>query len=250
MTNAAIDALHADREALLEICAGLSDADWKADSGCPGWSVQDLVTHLGTLYWMVVDPSTLADAGGQPTEVAQEIHVDARRAWSAERVVDDYRSVSSAAIRLLAELQAQDFEVALGDLGTYHVSLLPSAFVFDHYTHIRADLCPPRGPLAAPAPAASEPQLGVAVDWIDAALPQQNRAVLEKLDGSGAVVLDVAGSQGRTIEVGSGPIVATVTGPAPALIRWVTQRGSWDDLGVVAAGGETALAAVRSLHVF
>jgi uncharacterized protein (TIGR03083 family) len=250
MTNAAIDALHADREALLQICAGLSDADWKADSGCPGWSVQDLVTHLGTLYWMVVDPSTLPDAGGQPTEVAQEIHVDARRAWSAEQVVEDYRSVSTAAVRLLAELQAQDFEVPLGDLGTYHVSLLPSAFVFDHYTHIRADLFPPRGPLAGPAPGAGEAQLGVAVDWIDAALPQQNRAVLQQLDGSGAVMLDVTGSKGRTIEVGSGPVVATVTGPAPALIRWVTQRGSWDELGVVAAGDETALAAVRGLHVF
>jgi hypothetical protein len=47
MASAVIRTLEADRLALLEICAGLTDADWKADSGCAGWSVQDVVAHLG-----------------------------------------------------------------------------------------------------------------------------------------------------------------------------------------------------------
>jgi hypothetical protein len=53
----AIEALEADRGALLEICAGLGDADWKADSGCEGWTVQDVVAHMGALFWMVVEPT-------------------------------------------------------------------------------------------------------------------------------------------------------------------------------------------------
>ena len=142
----AIEALEADREALLDICAKLGDSEWKADSGCPGWSVQDVVAHMGALFWMLVDPSTVPDVGGRPTEQANEVHVGARRTWSAEQVVEDYRSVSSQAIWQLAELQTQDFEVPLGDLGTYHASLLPNAFAFDHYTHIRADLFPPLRP--------------------------------------------------------------------------------------------------------
>ena len=65
-------------------------------------------------------------------------------------MVEDYRTVSSDAIGQLAELQTQDFEVPLGDLGTYPAWLLPNAFAFDHYTHIRADLFAPAVHLAPP----------------------------------------------------------------------------------------------------
>ena len=42
--------------------------------------------------------------------------------------------------------------MTLGDFGSYPASLLPSAYSFDHYTHIRADLFAPRGPLPGPPP--------------------------------------------------------------------------------------------------
>jgi uncharacterized protein (TIGR03083 family) len=179
----AIEALQADREALLDICAGLGDAEWKADSGCPGWSVQDVVAHLGALFWMLVDPSTLPAAGDRPTEQAQEVYVRARRDWSAQQVVEDYRTVSSDAIGQLTELQTQDFELPLGDLGTYPASLLPNAYAFDHFTHIRADLFLPRGPLSTTPPASDELRLVPAIEWVAAALPQQNALVREALDG-------------------------------------------------------------------
>lgn len=52
--TAAIEAVRADREALLGICAGLSPAEWQLGSGCEGWSVQDVVSHLGALFWGIV----------------------------------------------------------------------------------------------------------------------------------------------------------------------------------------------------
>lgn len=93
-----IEALQADREALLDICATLGDSEWKADSGCPGWSVQDVVAHMGALFWMLVDPSTLPAASDRPTEQANEVYVEARRTWSAQQMVEDYRTASSDAI--------------------------------------------------------------------------------------------------------------------------------------------------------
>src|ERR1700677_4389248 len=123
MTNTAIEASRADREALLAICDDLSAAEWKSDSGCPGWSVQDVVAHMGALFWMVVDPSALPDTTGLLTEQAQEVLVDSRRSWSPARVVDDYRTVSASALDVLAGLATQDFEVPLGDLGTYGAAL-------------------------------------------------------------------------------------------------------------------------------
>lgn len=135
-----IEALRADRAALLAICAGFTDSDWKAASGCLGWTVQDLVAHMGALYWAVVDPSVLPDVTGLPTERAQDRYVEARRSLGA------------------------GFEVPLGDLGTYPARVLPTAFCFDHYLHIRADMFAPRGPLTGEPPRSDELRLMPALD--------------------------------------------------------------------------------------
>src|SRR5260370_21612508 len=113
MPSAAIKALEADRVALLAICAGLTDADWKAESGCAGWSVQDVVAPLGALFWLVVDPSTLPDAGGLPTERAQDVYVEARRSLGPPQILADYETVSAECIERLTGLDSQDFELAL-----------------------------------------------------------------------------------------------------------------------------------------
>jgi len=60
MTTGAIDALHADREAMLKIGTGLTDAEWATASGCPGWSVKDVLAHLGTLLRLLIDPASAA----------------------------------------------------------------------------------------------------------------------------------------------------------------------------------------------
>jgi uncharacterized protein (TIGR03083 family) len=244
--NQALEALRADRAALLEICGGLTAADWQAPSGCEGWSVQDLVAHLGALFWVVVDPSKLPPTEGMPTEQAQELLVRSRRELTAEAVLADYAEVSDIAVERLADLAALDFSIPLGDLGTYPAAVLPSAFSFDHYTHIRADLFRPRGPLTGPPPPADELRLVPVLDWVEAALPQQNPAAV----GAGAYELQITGPAARIITFGTGQSMATVSSDADAFIRWVTQRASWEDLGVQATGDEPALSAARKLKVF
>ena len=248
MTSGGTDALRAEREVVLGICQALNDDEWGAPSGCDGWSVGDLVTHLAAGFWLVVDPSILPDTAGIPTEAAQELLVAARRSWSREQVVDDYISVSDQAIERLARFEGKDFEVPLGDLGTYPASLLPNCFVFDHYTHIRADLFPPRGPLSTPPPPSDEQRVGPTLDWISAALPQQNAELIASLPGT--AVLDVRGTGARVIRVGSGPSNATVASDAPSFIRWITQRGTWEQLGVSATGDPDVIELVRQLRVF
>jgi uncharacterized protein (TIGR03083 family) len=244
----AIEALEADREALLGICAGLGDSDWKADSGCRGWSVQDVVAHMGALFWVVVDPSRLPDTTDLLTEQAQDVYVEERRSWDAPHVVADYEAVSTQAIERLAGLEGQDFELTLGDLGTYPASVLPNAFSFDHYTHIRADLFSPRGPLSGEPPPADELRLAPAVDWIEAALPQQNAKRLTSLGGMVDVVLD--GPGGGVIHVGSGDPGAEIHSSTPSFVRWITQRATWEDEGVEISGDKGILDLARELKVF
>lgn len=244
---ASIDALKADREAVLEICERLDDAGWALPSGCSGWSVQDVIGHMAALYWMVVDLTALPDTAGLPTEEAQEVLVASRREWDPGRVLEDYRKVSEQAIDNLSGMAGADFEIPLGDLGTYPAHLIANAYAFDHFTHIRADLFPPRGPLTGSAPPADAVRADAAIDWIEAALPQQNAALVGQLPA--AIELIVDGPVARRITVGSGPPSASVRSDAMAFVRWTTQRGSWEDLGVEAKGDELSLATARAFHV-
>ncbi len=245
--SGAIEALRADRAALLGICAGLDDGSWASPSGCAGWSVKDVVAHVGALFWMVVDPGTLPDVTNLTTESAQDTLVEARRSMDAPTVLADYEDVSATALDVLAGFEGQEFELPLGDLGTYPASALPLAFCFDHYVHIRADLFTPRGPLTGPPPS-DELRLVPMLDWVEAALPQQNREGLEALGGSAELVVEGPGA--RTIRIGSGEALGQIVSDAPSLARWATQRATWEDVGVKVTGDEARLSAARHLHVF
>jgi uncharacterized protein (TIGR03083 family) len=246
----ALDALQADRAELLRTCGALDESGWRSESGCPGWSVQDLVAHMGTLFWAVVDPSALPDVAGLPTEAAGEVYVQSRRAQSAAEVLDDYAAVSDKAMAALAGFAGVEAEVPLGDLGTYPAQALPAAFCFDHYTHIRADLFAPRGPLTGPLPPSDELRLHPTLDWIEAALPQQNRPLVESLTGTVEVV--ITGPAARTIRLGppSGPVLARVSSDGDGCVRWITQRATWEEVGGRAEGEADVLAGMRGLKVF
>src|SRR5215469_4178863 len=245
-TRTALETVRADSAALLDIGAGLTGEQWRAPSGCQGWRVQDVVTHLANLFWLLVDPAKLPPLDGLRTEQAQEAAVQARRGMSGAAALADYKDAAGPGLEQLAQLETLDMEVPLGDLGTYRAALLPAAYSFDHYTHIRADLFEPRGPLSTTEPPSDPARLAPVLDWIEAALPQQNHAATLAC----SLRLDVTGAGARSISFGSGQPTAIVRSDGPSLVRWVTQRGSWAELGVRATGDAVALATARTLKVF
>ncbi|MPY93794.1 MAG: pantothenate synthetase [Acidimicrobiia bacterium] len=257
-STGAVAGLGADRDALVEVLSALPAEGWAAPSGCAGWSVKDLVAHMGALFWTLVDRSVLPDTTGLPTERAQDAHVAARASWEPARTFEDYVTVSGPALEVLTRLDARpDRVLALGDLGTYPAPLLGTAFAFDHYTHIRADLFAPRGPLAGPVPPADELRLRPVMAWMRAALPQHSASVLAALGG--AVELALHGPAGGTWYVGpdgvrderpTGGVVASVRSSTHDFVLWGTERARWEDLDVVAEGDASALAALRRVHVF
>ncbi|HZZ45441.1 MAG TPA: maleylpyruvate isomerase family mycothiol-dependent enzyme [Pseudonocardia sp.] len=258
--SSALKAIEKDRTALLKICRQLDDSAWLLDSGCPGWSVQDVVSHMACSFWLAVDPSTLPGAGevpgagelpgsgGLPAERAADRYVEARRSMTPEQVVADYESVSLRGLEALAEVAAQDLDIPLGDVGTYPASAMPSVFAFEAFVHIRYDLFPPGGPLAGKPPEADELLLGPTLDWIEVALPQQNAGLLGGVRG--AIEIDLDGLCPRKLRVGEGDAAARVTSDSQAFVRWITQRSNWEELGVRAEGDPAALGIIRRLRVF
>jgi uncharacterized protein (TIGR03083 family) len=247
----AVEALSAERDEVLRIGSGLDTPDWDAPSGCEGWTTKDVVAHMSALYWAAVDLSVLPDVTGLGTEEAAEVLVAARRDMSGPQVLDDYATVSEQAFSVLEVMAGIDDEMDLGDLGTYPVRILPAAFCFDHYTHIRADLFSPRGSLAGPVPPSDVLRLDPALNWIEAAVLQQNRAIVEA-DDFGAVDVVISGTAARTIRIGSpyGAASATARSDGDALVRWITQRGDWKSLDVEVDGDPATLALLQQIKVF
>jgi hypothetical protein len=159
----------------------------------------------------------------------------------------DYESVSLKGLEVLAGLAEQDFEVPLGDVGTYPASVIPLALAFEEYIHLRFDLFAPDGPLQGEPPESDEARLSPTLDWIEVSLPQQNSALIDRMDSTAEIRL--TGLCERTLRVGNGDVAAHIESDSQAFVRWVTQRGTWDELGVRANGDATALEIVRQLRV-
>ncbi len=248
MTPRAIDALRSDRDALLATCKGLDASTFAEPSGCEGWSVKDLIAHMGALFQLLVDASALPDAEGLPTERAQDRFVESRRSWTPEEVVADYESVGAEALERLATLEDEEFELDLGDLGTYPAGLLLNAYATDHYLHIRADLHAPRGPLTTPPPPADEFHLVPVLDWVEAAIPQQNPKLMDGL--TGAVEVRLGGTGARTFAIGRTEPTTRLGCDANAFVWAMTQRATWDEAGVEASGDLDQIELLADIHVF
>lgn len=247
--SATLDAIAAERNIVLELCSQIPDSLWGKDSACPGWSVQDLVSHMACSFWLAVDPSALPNPGGLPAERAADLYVDSRRSMTPKEVVADYESVSARGLEVLAAIEGQDVDIPIGDVGTYPASVVPTTFVFEALVHTRYDLFGPDGPLPGDPPAVDEARLAPTLEWIEAALPQQNVKLLNDLPAGVQVRLD--GMCARTLHLGGhSDVAARITSDSQAFVRWVTQRGTWENLGVRADGDPSALDIVRRLRVF
>jgi uncharacterized protein (TIGR03083 family) len=246
--SVALDGLRADRNALVEIAKGMSRAQWDSPSGCEGWTSKDLVSHMASLFWAVVDASAAPDTSGLGVEEAAAVTVEARRAMTPHEVLADYEAVSLRALEALATVATLDMDIPFSDFESYPASLVPAAFCFDHYTHIRADLFAPRGSLAGQPPPSDELRLRPTLDWIEVAVVKQNAALLAATTGQ--IELVVTGPGARRIPVGEGEPVATVESDGPSLVLWITQRSQWHEVGARAEGRPAALEAARSLKVY
>ena len=247
--NSVLNAIEEDRQLLLDLFPHIEESVWATESGCPGWSVQDLVSHMACSFWLAVDPSRLPDPAGLPAERAADLYVESRRSMSVDEVVADYESVSRNGLELLAGLDGQDeVQIPLGDVGTYPASFVPNAFAFEAYIHLRFDLFGPNGPLTGEPPVTDELRLAPTLDWIEASLPQQNAVLLGQMNDAVEVHLD--GLCARTLRIGDSDVAAHITSDSRAFTRWITQRGTWEELGVNVEGDSAALGIVRQLCVF
>lgn len=99
-------------DALDELCSSLSPEEWAAPTDCPGWSVQDNLSHIiGTESTILGRPAPDHDPGEfphvrNPIGANNEVHVDHRRSWPPQKVLKEFREVVAermGALRALSD---------------------------------------------------------------------------------------------------------------------------------------------------
>lgn len=247
-----IKALTRAREDVLALCGRLTDAEWGISSAAPGWSVQDVIAHLGAGCHALFTPAALTILRSDLIERTNDDFVESRRGWQPSHTIREYDVWSRRVVglaRVVEATPARRIPVRLAELGRFPAGLLlTGAFVFDHYTHLRFDVSPALG--AEPWPP-DGPQLAVAAEWMAAVLDRQIRSgALPALDAP--VVLDLRGAGGSRWTLsreGMTPgatnrAVATIAGSTCEFPEWATQRASWRDRELELVGDVDYAAAV------
>jgi uncharacterized protein (TIGR03083 family) len=256
MTTAAVDAVRTERDRAIELFESLTPEEWAAPSGCEGWSVQDVACHMASVFHSIADPSSIEQGTSDDVEANAEVPVQARRNWTPEQVIDEYRTWSEAGLAAFAAMQdppLADTVVPLGNLGSHPLHILANAIAFDHYCHLRHDIghaveraaaLPRDGDVLAPG-----------LEWMLVGIPQMcadalagspSQTVNLVLDGPGGCTAVLAPGEGRwTVDIGStDPDAPTLVSDGHAFVAWATKRTAWrDHAEITGAAGDVAAAA-------
>ena len=186
-----------------DLCDGLTEAEWKTPTDCPGWSVQDQVSHLaGSETGILGDPDpghTPADLSHTRSEQGQrnEVVVDFRRPWAGAQVLSDFRAKTARRVEFLRRQSDDDFAAEMQTpVGPAPMSEFISIRIMDAWVHeqdIRRALGQP-GHYHSPAAAHALNRLIRAMPFVAARRAQAP-------DGA-TVVMDISGPAGRAIAMG------------------------------------------------
>jgi uncharacterized protein (TIGR03083 family) len=110
----AVDLLARTWDSIDPLLADLAKDEWKAPTECPGWSVQDVVSHLIDYESRALGrPGPEHEVGElpylkNPMGVSNEIGVDWRRQFSGAEVLTEFRDVMAARREQLGALTVDD----------------------------------------------------------------------------------------------------------------------------------------------
>jgi uncharacterized protein (TIGR03083 family) len=189
----------------------LDDRRALATTGCPGWSVRDLVAHIVDLESLLIGrprrdhvvPDGLPYIRNEPGKF-MEIGVDARRGVPLDVLLAEYRDVTEQRLLRLDDLQdSQLDEMRQGFFSQSKVRSFLAIRVFDLWAHeqdIRRALGRPGGFDGIPAAHSRERMIMGAGNSIQERLrPAAGTAVVFDVTGPGSAVRSIMfdGEQGR-----------------------------------------------------
>ena len=129
-------------DAVTDLIASLEPDDWNRPTPCIGWSVKDVLSHLGHVEGMLVhqfpQPDSPADwvGEGSPLDQVTSQGVAARRGWSQAEIVDEIERAATATRTMLSSPDLDWQEPALTPVGPAPRSVAVEMRVNDAYLHM------------------------------------------------------------------------------------------------------------------
>ena len=229
----------------IDLVTPLSQAEWDAPTALPGWSVGDIVAHIGWLEGLLMgeydaphepDWSALPHAQSDFGRIT-EIPVDLRRSWAREAVLVE---LADRVARRTVELEEGPHDAAVEVMGPFGPAPLARVLrmrTLDTWVHeqdIRDALGRP-GHLDTPGAQATAAQLlpGLGKVWAKLAGAERGQVLDVRITGpgieGGSIV--AVGDDGRARVVGddlldqAGTATATLTMSWPAYLALSCGRG-------------------------
>lgn len=264
MTRAGLDAARLSVAHLDKIIPLVDDDMWEAPSACAGWRVIDVVAHLAALATEALDPPAPDPSWPKNRERYHDLRVDERRGWSHAQVVDEWRRSAPRQLELLEKGQQEaiaDDPIEVTGLGTYPRHLLANTMAFNVFCHLRNDMLAPDGPLALTVPEPTDGEVGPAVEFMLAGVPQMqgpelaaavDEPLVLELTGPGATTVTVLppAKGGGLLAVDPGASGTTrIRSTALDFIKWGTIRKPWRDYCEITGNARSATRFLDRLNI-
>ena len=257
MSQQMVDLMETVWQSIAALCADFTPEQWATATECPGWAVQDQISHLvGSECRLLGRPAPEhepADTSNVRNEVGQsnEVLVDYRRQFSGAEVLAEFREVTAERMAILRGMSEDDFAVETPNpLGRGPYTDLLAVRIYDAWVH-EQDI---RRALGIPGHL-SGPVAQHAYGRTQAAMPFVVGRKVKPDDGT-TVVFEITGDVGETIALNmdggrayrmdaapDSPTVRLTMGLEPfnalGTGRWTAERALSD--GSVAIDGDRAL---------
>ena len=137
-----VDKMEAVWRSLEELCSDFEDREWETPTDCPGWSVQDQLSHLvGSECRLLGRPlpeHVPEDTGHIKNDSGQrnEVLVDFRRSQSGSQVLEEFREGTGERLAILRGTTESDFDEETDPpIGRAPVRELLAIRIFDAWVH-------------------------------------------------------------------------------------------------------------------
>jgi uncharacterized protein (TIGR03083 family) len=240
LTEAGLLGMRAAGDDLLEVAAALTPAQWDTESAATGWSVKDVLIHVGTALEFVQAVVGGAESPPMGTEELNDIVVAEHRDWTAAAIFERLQKQIPAAIETFAALQADPVastQTQILDLGTYPLHAISDMFTFDLVTHLRYDILGPRGPIPLQVADFDDVRLTPTVTWLASGLAQMQPGLAAHVTAPIALQLTGPGGRRLVLRSDSGALtveesndadaVATIISTTQDFVAWSTTRVPW-----------------------
>ena len=198
-----VDRMEKVWQSITTLCSSFTEDQWKMPTDCPGWSVQDQLSHLvGAESGILGHPAPIhtppvTDYVKNDIGRSNEMVVDWRRSWLGAKVLNEFQELTAHRMRLLRSLSADDFaEETQTPIGPGTVADFLAIRIFDAWIH-EQDIRRAVGQSGHLEGSVAEHSVG----RLAMAMPFVVGKKVQAADGA-TVVFEVTGPAGRVLSIG------------------------------------------------